>query len=149
MNKLICATIIAIGSLSLPLNAQDASPACYRQMQTTFFRSDIVAQALALHNVNQGLWLFIAQDLHRLSSQIPAMIQARARALRPNPLSPFDPNRAIEILEQSLLSIFMSVMQSYKYKISSSNINNDTILRIFNYIWLQQQNGILQCLQRL
>lgn len=146
MLKVASVLFLTINFFALPLSSYDVSPPCYRQIQTTFFKDEIVAQALALHNINQNLWIFIRQDLQRASIKVPALVREQAAAMQPNPLDhPFDPNKALEVLEKSLYAVFFPVMNSYKYKISSSNINNDTIYRTFRYIWLQQQNYLIRC----
>src|SRR4051794_39080915 len=86
--------------LYLPLaHLSAAIPACYTQMQTTFFQQNLVAEALSSYRVNQALWHPIFNDLRRTSYQVPALIQAKARASNPNPLAPtFIPEKAFQIL---------------------------------------------------
>lgn len=127
--------------------AADASPACYRMMQTSFFHENSVAQALALQNIDQNLWIFIARDLKAASARIPAIVQAQARSIVPNPLNrPFDPARALKILEAALYSVYYPILDSYKLKTSYTNINNSTIYGSFRYLWLQQQAYLVRCL---
>lgn len=139
----LCATVSSAPSKL----AGDASPPCYRSMQVTFFNENLVAQALALHRIDQNLWRFIAQDLKAASGKVPAIVQAQARALNPNPLErPFNPDGAFKILESSLYSVYFPIVNSYRNKTSTSNINNNTIYDTFRYIWLQQQAYLLKCL---
>lgn len=127
--------------------AGDASPQCYRNMQVTFFNENLVAQALALHRIEQDMWRYIVQDLRAASGNVPAIVQAQARSLNPNPLErPFNPDGAFKILESALYSVYFPVLNSYRYKKSMTNINNNTIYDSFRYIWLQQQAYLIKCL---
>lgn len=151
MKKFICITSLFTALATVPLDIRgDASPPCYRQMQTTFFNENLVAQALALNRIHQNLWIFIARDLKRASSQIPAIVQAQARSQNPNPLErPFNRDGAFKILESALYSVYYPIMNSYRNKISYSNINDSSIYNSFRYLWLQQEAFLVQCLERV
>lgn len=136
---------LLLSPFSLP--AKEVQPACYQKIARTFFRDDITAQALALHSINQNLWLFIIRDLQRASAGTNTLIQKQAALMNPNPLqAPFNPQKASEMLENALYQTFYQVVNSYKYRISSSNINEDSIQRSFRYIWLQQAGTLSDCL---
>lgn len=145
--KYISFILFAIGTFSQIKLTGDASPPCYRQMQLTFFNENLVAQALALHSIDQNLWIFIARDLKSASGKVPAIVQAQARSLNPNPLNrPFNPDGAFKILEAALYSVYFPVVNSYRNKSSFTNINNNSIYDSFRYIWLQQQAYLIRCL---
>ncbi len=125
----------------------DVSPLCYRQIQVTFFNSQIVVQALGLQRVDQSLWRFILSDLQGSMWRVPSMVQAEAQSMVPNPLDPpFNNDEAFKILQKVLYRVFYAVMIRNQSKLGNSNINYSSIQGAFRYIWLQQQAVIVNCL---
>jgi len=130
---------------AMKVGADDASPPCYRQLQVDFFNQDLVIQALSLFKVQQPAWRLIAQDLSLASRNVPAIVQYRARFKNPNPLDPvFDPNGAIQVLQDSLYEVCNSVMKRYTY-LPYNMINQNTINGVFRYVWDHQQSRIQAC----
>lgn len=139
----------ALLALSAPLMSDDASPLCYKQIQTTFFKPQLVIQALGTYNIDQSLWRFINSDLQNSMGSVPGMVQAEAQLKIPNPLAPpFNNDEAFKILQRVLYRVFYSVVIKYQNRVGQSLINNASIQGAFNIIWLQQQAAIVQCLKR-
>ncbi|MBA2727331.1 MAG: hypothetical protein H0U49_04060 [Parachlamydiaceae bacterium] len=134
---------------SSPLYCYDQSPACYKQIQQTFFRQDLLVAGLSLYSVNQNIWLNIYNDLQNGASSVPSIVDNLARAKNPNPLDPvFLPGASAEILQQALFSVFQGVMNKYAYEASSSTvINQNTIVGIFRYMWEQQYSLLEACIK--
>lgn len=129
--------------LSQTLSA-DSVPPCYREIQTTFFQQQLVAEALSLYRVNQTLWHPIYNDLQRASYLVPAIIQARARSMSPNPLYPvFIPEKAFELLQHTLEGVYTEVLM--RYRTSNLTINSTTTKGGFGYIWDKQFHRISSC----
>lgn len=147
INYFLVIFLLFMGESAQIESAVDATPSCYRQMEVTFFNENLVAQALALQRIDQSLWRFIARDLRAASNRVPAIVQAQARSLNPNPLQrPLNPDGAFKILEASLYAVYFPVLNAYRNQISNSNINNDSIYASFRFIWLQQQAYLVKCL---
>lgn len=148
MKIMLFSMIATVGmAFAAPLIALDRSPLCYRQIQTTFFREDLLTAALGLYLVDQSMWNGIYQDLQLNAQRVPALVQWRAKATNPNPLDPiFDPQGATKVLQDSLYEVFYGVMQFYAAS-SNNIIDRNTVLGIFNYLWQQQYNSIAPCLK--
>jgi hypothetical protein len=142
---LVFCLFAGIGLTFSQVQAVDASPSCYRQLQTDFFGEQQVAQALSLYKVQQTAWRLIFNDLRKAAQGVPALVQARANAKVPNPLAPpFDAGGAIQILQESLFQVFYSTMMRYSSD-PHNRINQNTINGAFRYLWDSQQNRIQQC----
>lgn len=129
---LICLWILA--------SAFNAEPQCYRELKTTFFRSEIVAQAFSLYTVDQGQWVLIINKLRDRTRDVPSRIQAEAQRMRPNPLDyPFQPKEADQLLMDALLHIFTIAL-------NESNITDPRVIReMFEYIREQQLPRLSEC----
>lgn len=148
-NLIICTIAIAALFAMLPLMSYDVSPPCYKQIQTTFFNPQLVIQALGVYSIDQSLWRFINSDLQNSMGAVPAMVQAEAQLKNPNPLAPpFNNDEAFKILQRVLYRVWYSVVIKYQSRMANSLINNASIQGSFNFIWLQQQAAIVQCLRR-
>ncbi len=149
-NLIVLAALVLslIGIHPLMLKANDGSPICYRQIQTSFFNPQLVIQALGVYNIEQSLWRFIVSDLQNAVGQVPSLVQAEAQSLNPNPLAyPLNRDQAFKILQRSLYKVYYGVVIKYQFRVGNSLINNASIQGSFNHIWLQQQAGIVGCLQ--
>lgn len=135
-------------TVSAPIYSYDQSPPCYRQIQQSFFRQDLVATALSLYSVHQSNWLNIYNSLQRASYQVPTLVQAYAASLNPNPLDPvFMPDQALGILQKALFDVFQGVMGYTRGQDPYSVMDQNTINGMFKYIWEQQVNQIVACFQ--
>lgn len=138
----------AISLLSVPLHAQfyiDEKP-CFQELQTSFFRPDLVMEALSLHAVVQNQWMLINQKLKEKSQGVPSLLKERARQMELNGernplLYPFQPAGADKLLNQILMEIFISVL-------NESNVTNPpfNIKAMFDYIRNKQADRIKACL---
>ncbi|MEC7839549.1 MAG: hypothetical protein VX777_05885 [Chlamydiota bacterium] len=119
----------------------DYSPSCLKRIETSFFEQRYVEQALNLHKVGQSSWGLIISDLKQKSLQVPGMMMAKARTMKPNPLdSPFDPKQAEKILHPLLFTIFRETLISYNFT------NESGIRDMFEYIYSFQEDRIKRCL---
>lgn len=135
----LCVVILFGNSLSAFL----AEPRCYQDLEVNFFREDIVSQALSLHNVAQGGWYAITQQLKERSRDIPKTIHERAARLGRNPLSyPFQAKEAAELLRQVLWEVFYTVIEQSPV---ISQINPSDIPSMFAYIRQQQAAKLKAC----
>lgn len=136
---------MALISLVPLLKASDASPPCYREIQTTFFRQDLVTTALSLYKVDQSFWIAIYSDLQANSGRVPFLVQTLAKNRNPNPLYPiFRPKEASEILQKALFDVLTQAIAPYSH-MNNNSINNNTINGVFRYLWEQQHSRIQQC----
>lgn len=127
------------------LQAYDASPSCYKDLELNFFQRAVVSQALNLHRVDQGAWTPIVQILQETSKRVPALIKAKALRLSPNPFDPvFIPELARQLLEETLFEVFSGVMISYN-PYQQLKINGGDIQDMFNYILNSQAKRMERC----
>ncbi len=140
-------TILSI-TFASPVLRADQSPPCYKEIQQTFFRQDLLVAGLSLYSVNQTIWINIYRDLQNGIQRIPFIVESLARAKNPNPLEPvFIPGVAAEILQQALYSEFARVLRFYANQGSNIIINENTIIGIFRYIWEQQYPQLEACMR--
>ncbi len=149
MKKYIYSCVVMMGLLiTSPILSYDQSPPCYKQLQQSFFREDLLVSGLSLYSVNQNMWANINRDLQAAALNVPSIVISMARAKNPNPLDPvFIPGAAAEILQQALFSVFQGVMRYYAAQGLNTIIDKNTINGIFRYIWEQQYNQIAACMR--
>jgi hypothetical protein len=133
-----------VGCVTIQCKMNASIPTCYRDLQTTFFRQDLVAQALSLYRVDKALWHPIYRDLSRATYRVPNILQARAQAMNPNPLAPiFIPDKAFELLQDALEAVYTDVILSYRSL--NRSINLTTAKGGFGYIWDKQFPRLKSC----
>lgn len=104
-------------------------PACYRDLADHFFDDDkAVMQALSLYHVTESSWTPIVHDVQKLSKHAFSWVNERARLLDSNPLDPFDPVAAEQLLENSMFDILQRVLNNYLIT------NQDDIKGMVDYI---------------
>ena len=143
-----CAKLFTIASLLFSsLNALylDEKP-CFQELQTDFFRPDLVMEALSVHTVVQNQWYLITQSLTKRSKDIPNLLRERARHMELNGernplLYPFQPENADKLLNEVLMEVFIAVLKD-------SNVTEPpfNIKEMFNYIRNKQAERIKDCL---
>lgn len=143
--QLFLGLLVIIGGLWSPQNLQafNAEPPCFKDLEENFFRDDLVLQALSLQYnwYSQGQWALIVRGLHDRSRDIPYMLERRASLARPSPLEyPFQYEQASKLLFEILFEVFHQVM------IESGITNEGIINSMFKYIRDQQANRINACL---
>jgi hypothetical protein len=127
------------------LQAFDASPNCYKDLELNFFQPALVSQALSMHHVDQSSWTPIVQILKEASKKVPATIKTKARNFKPNPFEPvFIPEVAMQLLEETLFEVFYGVMISYN-PYQQIRINGDDIRDMFSYILNKQAKKMEGC----
>ncbi len=122
------------------LVAYDASPPCFRILESNYFEPGALYQALSLHHVIQSQWNLIYQDLAKRSRDIPKIVKDKASRLSPNPLQdPYNKDVAVQILHDALYSLFVDVLRIH-------NITNESdIKNMFDYILSRKPEALQQC----
>ncbi len=125
---------IAALVLFLPPALRSEAPACYRDIERSFFRPELVSQALSFQiSIPQNTWTPINTALGRNAGQVPKIVRERAAKLHPNPFdTPFDAEIAEQLLTQALVEVLAKTLVQY-------NITHPGVVReIFLYIQAQQ-----------
>lgn len=129
----------------LSLVSWNDSPKCYKELQVDFFDEQIVMQAFDLYtwlNIYQGQWSHLARRLKEEERRVPALIRAKTNKMIPSPIDyPFQPDKAEEILLETLFEVFEYTMHKYAF------IYNDAAIKgMFNYIKEKQAPRLEACL---
>lgn len=142
----ICSCLLALlVSFVFKLSAFDASPPCYKNLQTHFFQPLIVTEALSLYNINQGAWTPIIQNLNEASKKIPRIIQEKSNRMNPNPLSPvYLPELAEELLTNTLFEVFVDIITTYNFP-QGGSVNGQNVDSMFKYLLDKQKNEWDRC----
>lgn len=115
-------------------------PACYRDLELNFFKPNIVNETLSMHAISQSNWNLINQELRRNVRLVPEIVRARAKRMDPNPLgTPFEPEAALQLLQQVLLEVFSETL--FLFHIT----NQSKIEEMFQYIREQQIERFTAC----
>lgn len=139
--------LILLLTLPLSLIAFDDQPSCFVDLQSNFFRPDLVMEALSYHSVHeiyQSQWTIVAQKLRDRSRDVPRLMRERSDFLELNQLRnplqyPFDPVGADKLLRPILLEILSNVLKE------SNLYNVSAIQDIFAYIYNRQIDLIRAC----
>jgi len=129
--------------LPVVLYAQQMPP-CFRDLQTNFFSYEVMSGAFFLYNVHQSDWQPLYQAVQSNAALVPSIVQAKAARKIPNPLYPFQPQVAVQILLEAEFEIFAGVMRNYQS--TQLYINDSLIRQMFNYIRERQNDRIARCL---
>lgn len=109
-------------------------PQCYRYLADHFFDDEkAIMQALSLHRITESSWTPIVHDLQRQSQRILPLVKEGARRLENNPLEPYQPEAAEQLLATTLLEVFTGILYSYRVT------NSSDIGEMFNYIKSKHQ----------
>lgn len=139
--SLCLGTFLMASALSGVFN--DESP-CFKDLQTHFFRPDLVMEALSLHEVYQSQWQPIVQKLQDSSKDVPQLLKLKAENLelsgQRNPLlSPFDPEGADKLLNEILMQVFTNVLRESNVLLESD------IKDMYVYIRNKQTDRLKAC----
>lgn len=127
-----------VSSLSFAL-VPDPIP-CVRNLETTFFRSEIVYQALSLYEIPQGLWDPINIDLQNRSRKVLDRMKEKTARMVPNPIEyPMQRVPTAQILIEILHEVYYETMVTYQVN------EQPTADLIFNYILGKQAYRFLEC----
>lgn len=151
MKKFLGVLAMSAAFLSIPLlvDAYDASPRCYHDLQVHFFRPELVQQALSMHHVPQSVWAPITQVLNGESARIPGYLRDKARKMKDNPLDPvFQPEVALALLEDTLLEVFSFALMPYM-NYQAVIINQGDVQDMFQYIRKKQEKTFIKCFPHL
>lgn len=126
--------------LSAPMTTDAEIPACYKDLELNFFRSNLVNEALSLHAVSQSNWSLINQELQRNLKRVPELIRERAKKMDPNPFGPpFQPREASELLQKVLLEVFSDTLSVFHIT------NQGKIEEMFQYLRERQSQRLVSC----
>lgn len=114
---------------------------CFKNLETNFFKEDLVRQALSLYNIPQGVWNPIVIQLRGASGEVPNRMRAKTRGMVPNPLEyPLQREPAAKLLKEALHEVFVEVMAA------NAMPEQPTADLIFEYIFSRQRSSIERCL---
>lgn len=117
-------------------------PACFRELQRSFFSYQLVDQALSLHNITQSRWEPIRKSLDGKSTLIPLILRQKASQLVRDPLEyPFQVEIAENLLQEVLFEVFREVM------FENGVVSESDIGEMFMYIGMHQNLRWLKCLK--
>lgn len=140
MKRLILLMILIV--LPVVTDGYDATPRCFKQLETSFFDKTALSATFDIHLVNTGAWGLIFRDLKLKSQRVPKMIAAEAKKQKKNPFEhPFSPKEAEKILLQVLYSIFRETLISFDVTSESD------IQEMFSYLKQQQDSRLKSCLE--
>ena len=141
--RLLCIAYFSLIITFQTLSAYDASPRCFKEIQTDFFREPTVTTALSFqsHRIYRSQWYRISKDLMTANRRIPRLMKEEARRLDENPLEkPFQYEGAEKLLHAVTWSLFVEVMDRHYVK------DQYTLQRVFTYIFEQESERIRACL---
>lgn len=129
------------------LKAVDDRPACFKEIQNTFFRYQTVAIALDFNEVFQNQWDYIARQLESVNHEIAPRMKAKAIKMRPNPLQyPFNGKRAKDLLKETAWELFQEVMVRIEADRSRAVLHRFW-RDIFEYIFTVELGRIDPCIR--
>lgn len=132
-------TSVSASLLALPTVVQDPSR-CFKDLQTNFFREDIVYEGLSFYQIPQGLWSPIFQGLQVRSDSVSARMKKKTAFMVPNPIEyPMNREAAVSILKSVLYEIFMETMNDYQAN------EQPTAAYIFEFIFSKRLPELKAC----
>lgn len=136
---LLTATLLLVHSILIGFNDE---PVCFKEIPTTFFQYEAVAQALSLHHVDPGQWDPIYHKLLERSKDVSGAVRGRVANEINSPLEyPFNGKEAMKVMYQVLYEVFTGALRE-------SNITNESDLKgMFAYIRRKQAEKINTCLE--
>lgn len=140
MKKIICLFILLCSSR---LSAQ--LPACFNQIEQNFFSYQVVAQAFSNSNIAQAHWSVLYTQLQQNARYVPMMVEQTAARMSPNPLNPYQPLLAGELLKRVLYKVFFDTMYANRAIITNRYINESDINQMFIFIRSQQSYLLSGC----
>ena len=145
LSRVAMLTTTSLMFTSLQAQYLDEKP-CFSELQTDFFRPDLVMEALSIHTVVQNQWMLITQKLKDRSKDIPNLLRDRARRMELNGernplLYPFQAANADKLLNEVLMDVFVNVLKESNVTQPPFNIHE-----MFNYIRNKQADRIKACL---
>lgn len=111
--------------------AVDATPPCFRELESSFFDRKPVIEALSYAEIQQGLWELIAIDLKSKIPSIHPEVRKLGRQQKRDPTDyPFRMEASKRLLETVLFRMIDDTMRRYKYVLFSES----DISRVFAFI---------------
>jgi hypothetical protein len=132
--------LMVLGLMSLPFFSFGQMPSCYRDLETNFFKPNLVNETLSLHSISQSNWALINEELQRNVLQVPRMVRERASHMHPNPFEPFQPQAASALLRTVLLEVLSNSLAVFHIT------NQNQIEEMYQYIRERQSQLFLSCL---
>lgn len=119
---------------------------CIQDIQSSFIDYNRIVQSLTLNAIPQSQWQPIYSKLKYNIHSLNARMRSAASSLRPNPLSPYDHNSAIDLLKNELRII---VGESVNRTLGSSDFANKAATdNIVAYILSIQKPEVQLCLTK-
>jgi hypothetical protein len=141
LSGLLLGILLSAGSISSLTAVAPVISNCLRDLETNFFETNYVQEALSLYEVPQGLWGPITQDLQRKSIGVPERMKKRSENMVPNPLEyPVQPEEVARLLRATLYEVYMETMNYY------GTNERPSVDLIFAYIFNSQMPKIERCL---
>lgn len=117
----------------------DPSP-CFRDLQLHFFQLNIVADALSLYTIPQGVWNPVVRRLQVKSLEVPDRLRAKTAGIIRNPIAyPMEKTAAAQILKATLFEVFLETLQEFQVQ------EQPTANLMFDYILSRQQDKFINC----
>ena len=120
-------------------------PACFYKIEAEFFSYDVVAQAFSNNFIQQSSWQVLYNQLQQNARFVPSMVEKAAAQMNPNPLNPYQPLAASELLKRVLFQVFHDTMIANQRIVTNRIINESDINQMFIYIRSQKSPLLSAC----
>lgn len=120
-------------------------PSCFYRIESDFFSYTVVTAAFSNNSIQQSLWPVLYQQLQQNIRYIPGMVEQAAAQMNPNPLNPYQPLIAGELLKRVLYKVFHDTMLANQRIITNRIIHESDIRQMFNFIHAQQSAFLSSC----
>ena len=105
----------------------------------------MVAQAFSNNSIPQAVWPVLYNQIQQNSQYAHTMVEHAAAQMNPNPLNPYQPLIAGELLKRVLFKIFHDIMLANRAIITNRVITESDINQMFIYIRSQQSLLLSGC----
>lgn len=112
---------------------------CIQYLQNKFVSYSQLAQALSFFRVSQSQWVPISDGMKSKMRELNKRVKEKAARIKPNPLNPFDPKKARELLKNELYTIL------YESMLLSNYPSEAGIGEILNYLITKQPPSYSLC----
>lgn len=120
-------------------------PSCFNNVEREFFSYPVVAQAFSNNNIQQAYWPVLYQQLQQNAGYVPAIVEQTAQRMNPNPLNPFQPLAAADLLKTVLFRIFHDTMIVNQSIDTNRIIHESDINQMFRFIRAKQNRLLTTC----
>lgn len=127
------------------MGANGQLPPCFSQVEQNFFNYDVVAQAFSNNGIPQSAWPVLYAQIQQNVRYVPVMVEQTAARMSPNPLNPYQPLLAGELLKRVLYKIFFDTMFANRNIVTDRQIHESDIRQMFLYIRSRQTLLLSSC----